>query len=86
MAVRGYFDHESPEGETFADRVERAGFSWTRIGENIATGQSTAAEVMDSWMSSPGHCSNILDPNFEFIGVGYYEESEQLWTQTFGTE
>jgi uncharacterized protein YkwD len=86
MAVRGYFDHVSPEGEDFADRFERAGFDWTRIGENIATGQETAAEVMADWMSSQGHCENILDPNYEFMGVGYYEGDEPMWTQTFGTK
>ena len=86
MAVRGYFGHESPEGDNFDDRIERAGFDWTRIGENIATGQDTAAEVMTDWMSSQGHCENILDPNYEFIGVGYYEGDDPMWTQTFGTK
>lgn len=86
MSERGYFAHESPDGEDLADRAERAGFSWTRIGENIAAGQPTASEVMDGWMSSPGHCENILDPSFDFIGVGYYGADEPMWTQTFGTK
>ena len=86
MSERGYFAHETPEGEDFADRIERAGFSWTRIGENIATGQRTAGEVMADWMSSAGHCQNILDPDFEFIGVGYDGRAEPVWTQTFGTK
>jgi uncharacterized protein YkwD len=86
MALRGYFGHTSPEGEDFASRIERAGFDWTRIGENIATGQETAAEVMADWMSSQGHCENILDPDYDFIGAGFHGAVEPMWTQTFGTK
>jgi uncharacterized protein YkwD len=83
MATRDFFDHENPDGEAPEDRITRAGFEWSAIGENIAQGQPTPAEVMDDWMASTGHCANILDPRFEFIGVGYYG-SGSLWTQTFG--
>lgn len=84
MATRGYFDHESPDGEDAADRITRAGFEWTAVGENIARGQPNPEEVMADWMASPGHCSNILEPRFEFLGVGYVADGAH-WTQTFGT-
>lgn len=86
MATRAFFDHENPDGDSPADRIERAGFDWMAVGENIAEGQETPAEVMESWMASSGHCANILDPRFEFIGVGYVGGGDDLWTQTFGTE
>jgi uncharacterized protein YkwD len=38
---------------------------------------------MTGWMSSDGHCSNIMTGVFEEIGVGYYDGAN--WTQTFGT-
>ncbi len=52
------------------------------MGENIASGQESADEVVDGWMASPGHCANIMDPNFTEIGVGYYDGD--IWTQVFG--
>jgi uncharacterized protein YkwD len=83
MATRGFFDHENPEGEGPADRIERAGFAWSAVGENIAQGQPTPEAVMRSWMASPGHCANLLDRRFEFIGVGFHGEGNAQWTQTF---
>ncbi|HEX6275356.1 MAG TPA: CAP domain-containing protein [Polyangiaceae bacterium] len=83
MATRGFFAHESPDGEKPEDRITRAGFEWSAIGENIAQGQRTPAAVMEAWMASPGHCANILDPRFDFIGVGY-DGDGAFWTQTFG--
>ena len=84
MAERGYFAHESPEGETPADRVERAGFDWTAIGENIALGYETPDEVMRGWLASPDHCANLMSELFEYVGVGYYDDGEHpTWTQDF---
>jgi uncharacterized protein YkwD len=83
MSTRGYFDHESPDGLDLADRVAKAGFDWTGIGENIARGQDSPADVMSGWMDSPGHCANILDPRFELIGVGHVGDG-LYWTQVFG--
>jgi uncharacterized protein YkwD len=85
MATRGYFDHESPEGEEFSERFARAGFEGSFMAENIAKGQSTPDDVMASWMSSEGHCTNILHPDFEFVGAGYHGDGS-LWTQAFGAK
>lgn len=87
MADRQFFDHTNPSGESPWDRFEKAGYSYSRAGENIAGGSSTAAGTMSQWMNSDGHCANIMNPNFEEIGVGYYPGGPygHLWTQTFGT-
>lgn len=86
MVARGYFAHESPEGDNAGDRLERAGFDWSLAGENIAQGHETAEAVMQGWMGSPGHCENVLEPRFELIGVGYHAGASRrhVWTQTFG--
>lgn len=89
MSVRGFFDHDTPEGVTPFDRMELAGYDFQAAGENIAAGQPTPKEVVDGWMQSPGHCSNIMSPDFTEIGVGYVSSSSgelpHYWTQTFGT-
>jgi uncharacterized protein YkwD len=80
MARTGTFSHTGPDGSDFADRVRAAGYD-DPGGENIAQGQTSADEVMDDWMNSPGHRRNILDCSFRTLGVG---ESDDYWVQEFG--
>ncbi|GAA3020357.1 sigma-70 family RNA polymerase sigma factor [Streptomyces fulvorobeus] len=85
MAARDYFSHTAPDGSDPGDRITAAGYRWSTYGENIAKGQRTAADVMDSWMKSPGHRANILNCSFEEIGVGVRDTSAgPVWTQKFG--
>lgn len=88
MASRGFFDHVNPDGEDPGIRIERAGYGYFTAGENIAAGQATPEEVMAGWLDSPGHCMNILSPDFAEIGVGYVSAPgsayPHYWTQTFG--
>lgn len=83
MERRNYFEHEDPDGHDFSDREKAAGFDGDSGGENIAMGQTSAAEVMNDWMNSPGHRQNILDCSFTLIGVGYVADGH-YWTQNFG--
>jgi len=90
MLARGYFAHKSPEGKTVADRARAAGYDWQTVGENIAEGQFTVDEVMDTWLHSPGHRRNILDPDFKELGVGLAlgrsgRSYRIVWVQAFGT-
>ncbi|MFD3655716.1 sigma-70 family RNA polymerase sigma factor [Streptomyces sp. NPDC058620] len=86
MAARDYFSHTSPDGSDPGDRITAAGYRWSTYGENIAKGQRTPADVMDSWMKSPGHRANILNCSFKEIGVGVRDTSAgPVWTQNFGT-
>ncbi|NLM13008.1 MAG: hypothetical protein GX209_04600, partial [Epulopiscium sp.] len=54
-------------------------------GENIAKGQQTPAQVMNAWMNSPGHRSNILGTSYTQIGVGLAtsKNGTKYWTQMF---
>jgi uncharacterized protein YkwD len=85
MAARGYFDHATPDGVSFATRITNAGYRWSTAGENIAKGQPTAASVMKAWMNSPGHRANILNCSYRNIGIGlaYSPRREPVWTQDF---
>jgi uncharacterized protein YkwD len=54
-------------------RVDWAGYSWTRIGENIAWGTgplASARSIFSAWLRSPEHRANILDPAFRDVGIG----------------
>jgi uncharacterized protein YkwD len=85
MAAHGYFDHTTPAGVTAAQRITNAGYRWSSMGENIAEGQRTPADVMNAWMNSPGHRANILNCGFRNIGVGlaYDAKHTPIWTQDF---
>jgi uncharacterized protein YkwD len=90
MLARGYFAHKSPAGTTVRERAEAAGYNWSTIGENIAFGQTSVSEVMDTWLDSPGHRKNILTPSFTQLGVGVAMgkgtdgKYQIYWVQNFG--
>lgn len=70
MAIRGYFNHQSPEGTMPWDRADAAGYRSCGAAENIAWGNFDAAAVMDGWMKSPGHRANILLDFVTEVGIG----------------
>ncbi|MGW4948044.1 CAP domain-containing protein, partial [Actinoplanes sp. NPDC004185] len=87
MARRGYFAHEDSRGRRAGDRVEDAGYQWSRYGENIARGQDSVAEVVDGWMKSPEHRENIMDCGLREVGVGlaFSADRTPYWVQDFAT-
>jgi len=89
MVQHNRLDHTGRDGSSVGQRVTRAGFPWTAVGENIARGQRDAADVVNGWMNSSGHRANILGTIYREIGLGYgFAEStgNPYWTQVFGTE
>ncbi|WPB88800.1 CAP domain-containing protein [Streptomyces malaysiensis] len=86
MVARDFYSHTGPEGHQPWDRARAAGATHRGIGENIACGQRSPAEVVRGWMDSPGHRANILKPDFTHIGVGHATGSRAgtYWTQVFG--
>lgn len=89
MRDRGFYGHDTPEGLTARDRVLGAGYAPRAVGENIAEGQFTVAEVMNGWLNSPAHRHNILEPRFTQLGVGlaigsFDARYRLLWVQDFG--
>jgi uncharacterized protein YkwD len=86
MAAQHYFSHDSKDGSSMADRVNRAGYKWSGLGENIAKGQQTPASAMDSWMHSPDHRANILNCGYKHLGVGLARDGgSPIWVQDFGS-
>ena len=76
MVQEGYFEHTSPAGLTFIDRIEQTGYmdrarSWV-VGENLVWGSgswSTPDALVTAWMNSPPHRENLLRPSFDEIGI-----------------
>ncbi|MFF8731049.1 CAP domain-containing protein [Streptomyces sp. NPDC015171] len=86
MVARDFYAHTSPDGGQPWDRARAAGARRRTIGENIACGQRSPAEVVDGWMNSPGHRANILKREFTHLGVGFAGggRAGTYWTQLFG--
>ncbi|CAM5528686.1 sigma-70 family RNA polymerase sigma factor [Streptomyces narbonensis] len=69
MVARGYYAHNSPEGD-FADaRITASGYDWSAWAENLAQGAKDPATVVDGWMDGSMHEENMLDCRYRDTGV-----------------
>ncbi|MGW5135884.1 CAP domain-containing protein [Streptomyces sp. NPDC004135] len=86
MVTRAFYAHTAPDGSRPWDRAAAAGSTRRAIGENIACGQRSPADVVEGWLNSPGHRANILKPDFTHIGIGFAGggRAGTYWTQMFG--
>ncbi|MEM7064890.1 MAG: CAP domain-containing protein [Cyanobacteria bacterium P01_B01_bin.77] len=92
MARQDYFSHTGKNGSKPWDRAETAGYESRFVGENIAAGQRSAQAVVNGWINSPGHRANMLNADYNEIGVGHYflendtgsTNYNHYWTQLFG--
>lgn len=87
MAQRGSMSHTGSDGSAPAQRVTRAGYPWLAVGENIAAGQRDPESVVKGWLASPGHCANLMSPDYTEVGVAFAtnpaSEAGIYWSQVF---
>lgn len=86
MATLNYFSHTSADGRSMSDRVNATGYAWASLGENIAAGYPDIDSVVEGWMRSEGHCANIMNPDFDEMGLACAigvsaSRYGQYWTQ-----
>ena len=87
MIGENFFGHTDPvTGYGPGDRAVVGKYSFYAIGENLAAGQPTAAEVMKVWMDSPSHRDIILDEKWSEVGISVRSGGEYsiYWVQEFG--
>lgn len=79
------FSHTRPDGSRFFTVFDDPDFSYRYIGENLALGYKSPAEVVAAWMKSEGHRKNLLSDNYSDIGVGITkgENGRYHWAQIF---
>ena len=78
------FSHTRPSGASFSSALSESSVSYLRAGENIASGQKSASEVVNAWMNSPGHRANILNSSYSRIGSASVNIDGTLyWVQLF---
>lgn len=90
MSANKFFEHRGSDGSKPSERATRAGYNWSAIAENIAEGAASADEVVQGWLDSPGHCVNIMGPQYREMGLAYFTDfahrGDIYWAQTFGTQ
>lgn len=91
MIEKDYFAHYSPEGITPWHWLKKSGYNYMLAGENLAIGFLEPEQVHLAWMNSSSHKRNILNPNFQEIGIavlkGNFQGKETtLVVQFFGTQ
>ncbi|CAA6823648.1 MAG: SCP-like extracellular [uncultured Sulfurovum sp.] len=76
---------------TQIERVENHGYSWERLGENLAGGAviDNVEKAVQSWLESDNHCENLMNPLFKEMGISMLRDESSLythyWGQNFGT-
>ena len=69
LSGRGAFSLRGGDGSTTEQRVEREGYRWSGIGENLADRPESTESVMQGWLADPMQCSNIMHPAFTEVGL-----------------
>jgi uncharacterized protein YkwD len=85
MAEKDYFDHNNLEGQTPFDRMKEDDILFQLAGENLAYGQLSSIFAHEGLMNSLGHRENILQGDYEYLGVGvaFNEKSQPYYTQNY---
>ncbi|MDA8220817.1 CAP domain-containing protein [Desulfosporosinus sp.] len=69
MVDNNYFSHTSPTYGSPFDMLNKFGVTYQTAAENLA-GNSTVEAAHNALMQSEGHRKNILNPSFNYIGIG----------------
>ena len=81
------WSHTRPNGEAWKTAFADAGVSASYRGENLAKGQYSADKVVEDWMESEGHRSNILNKKFTKMGVASVViDGVTYWVQVFAND
>ncbi len=80
MYRNDHFSHFSKNGEDLGDRLDRMGYEWQKVGENIGHGYMDFYDVFEAWRRSPSHCEMLMDPDVTLMGMSKYYT---YWVQSF---
>jgi len=89
MADTNFTGHTGSDGSNGGQRMQEAGYEWSRWAETIGWGFSgNPSSMVNWWMNSPIHRGIILSDSLEDLGVGYARNSDSdyghYWTVNYG--
>lgn len=90
MLKYDYFAHRSPQGITPWHWFKKVGYDYKFAGENLAIGFLESEEVYRAFRDSPPHRANLLNENYQEIGIAivsgdFRGKETTLVVQVFGT-
>jgi hypothetical protein len=90
MLAKDYWDHFGPNGESPWDFILSSGYNYVFAGENLAKDFTQASAIHSAWMASPTHKSNIINSNFQNVGIAavtgeFQGEETTIVVQMFGS-
>lgn len=83
------FEHVRLDGSKFSTVFKELGIPYRTVGENIGAGYPNAKRVVSGWMDSDGHRQNILNPDYQYMGLAHTESNDvyrNYWVQLFYTK
>jgi uncharacterized protein YkwD len=76
MARAAFVSHTGSDGSDPSQRLDRVGYAWIWVGENIAAGQESPDDVVLGWLRSEDHRANVLSPEAVSAGLAMVRSSE----------
>lgn len=83
MSQNNILSHTGSDGSSIGVRATRAAYEWRQLGENIAEGFRSSQSVNTAWLSSTGHCNNIMSAGYTEMGAA---RVNNYWTVMFGRQ
>lgn len=89
MFEENYWAHFSPAGRDPWGFITSSGYKYSYAGENLARNFYESADMVEAWMNSPSHKENIVNPNYQDVGIAVVEgvlqgQKTTLVVQMFG--
>ncbi len=82
MSRENFFGHIDPRGRDLKYRINRVGYNWKVIGENLGHNQENVDRIIEDWKKSPSHCRMMMDPQMSETAIARYDN---YWVQHLGT-
>lgn len=73
--IKTMLSHTRPCGNDWFTIFDNSSLTYKKAGENLAFGFKRPSDLVDAWMNSAGHSANILNPDFELLGIGFYKDA-----------
>jgi uncharacterized protein YkwD len=87
MTTNNFISHSGSDGLRAGDRLLANGYDWQQYGENLAAGFIFSEQAMEGFLTSPGHCINIMNPDAtkfgSYMAFGDNLDYQSYWTQVF---
>jgi len=83
MRRNDFFEHRGSNGSKVSERIERVGYDWNAVGENIFWGSIDVHQAFLSWKKSKSHCKTMMNGDYKEMGAAI---SGKYWVQDFGRQ